>query len=138
MTLEGYLAILFSFGTNGVLLWAFFRRKRAESRIADARARAEEARADAEIEDGTVTRWQVFAARLEARIELQDKTIDAMRVREIACAEKTARQEEQIAHLTHAVRSLRSDLRGAGIRPGSGTHEALPPAQLPADTPKES
>lgn len=123
MSLENFVALLISFGINAVALWGAFRKKRTEIKAADVQV-------DSAIEDGAIGRWQAFVGRLEAKIDSLEKSSEAMRVREIDCAAKTARQEVEIAHLNAAVKGLRADLKRAGIHPGSGNHEPLDSTQV--------
>lgn len=111
-------ALLGSMCVNFIALYGAFRKQRTAAKVADAEA-------DGDIEDGAIGRWQAFALKLEGKVDAQDRAMDAMRARELECAGKTARQEEQIAHLTQAMRSLRADLKRAGIQPGSGGHDTI-------------
>lgn len=108
--------LLASMGVNFVSLYAVYRATRTK-------ARKEDAEADDAIETSALGKWQTFAAKLEGKIDQQDKVIDAMRVRELACVEQAARQEERISHLTGELKALRADLRKAGIKPGTGEHD---------------
>ncbi|HEY1186604.1 MAG TPA: hypothetical protein VGE74_03055 [Gemmata sp.] len=112
------VGLLCSVAVNFVSLYASVRATRTK-------ARKEDAEADDQIETSALAKWQTIAAKLEAKIDHQDKLIDAMRLRELACVEQAARQGERIEHLTADLKQLRTEMRRAGIKTGTGDHEPL-------------
>ncbi len=150
MDATSFAALVASLSAAAVAVWSAMRKERrldAEESVAVERAEAEIARDADDADDG---RWKNYArarerqhnadiARLERRIAEQDGRIEEIASKERDCQIRAAEQSVEITHLRADLADakadrdelrreldvMRSNLRRAGIDPGTETHKPL-------------